>query len=86
MLLLLRVQLRFTLASALVKLLILVQLFAKVSEGLTLGVQEEVVKLAKVELKWLRLLLFVLLLSGCYLCAHIRFEIWLSDKRMLVIL
>jgi hypothetical protein len=59
---LLLVRLECTLALVLGKLNILVNLFAEVSEGLSLSVKEEVVELTEVELDGGSSLLFLVLL------------------------
>jgi len=68
LLLLLRIRLHCPAAYCLVKLFILVELLAEIAHLLALGVEEEVLKLAKVELNGS---LFLLALLSCvYLCTH----------------
>ena len=69
MLFLLLIRLKFAFPLALLKLLVLVHLFAEVPESFSFGVKEEIIELAEVELDCWSLLLFVLALLGC-LCTH----------------
>ena len=71
LLLLLRIGLEGASADLLVKVLVLVHLFAKVPHGLSLGVEEKIVDLAEVELKRALLSLAFVRLCGCCCLSHV---------------